>query len=162
MKVLIAYRSRYGATESCARAIAGKISGSTVVHDLRAHGRPAISDFDVVLVGGSIYGGKVQREIESFCDQERDRLLSKRVGLFLCCFYGGERGMAELHAAFPPWLTTHAFVHEVLGGTLTLRKLSLPDRILVRSLVHPARDISTIDSKAIERFAAAVNALRVA
>lgn len=159
MRVLIAYRTRYGATESCARALAGKISAPTVLHDLRAPGRPLSGDFDVVLIGGSIYGGKIQREIGSFCDQERDRLLSKHVGLFLSCFYEGERGVAELQTAFPPWLTAHAFVRELLGGTLSLERLSLPDRILVRSLVHPARDISTISPEAIERVAAAVNVL---
>jgi menaquinone-dependent protoporphyrinogen oxidase len=158
VKVLIAYRSRYGATESCARALAGKISAETALHDLRSSSRPSLSGFDVILVGGSIYGGKIQREIEPFCDRERERLLSKRVGLFLCCFYHGERGMAELSAAFPPWLSAHAFARELLGGELSLQKLSLLDRLLVRSLVHPARDIQAIRQDAIERLAQAVNA----
>ena len=157
MKVLIAYRSRYGATESCARALAGKISAETVLHDLRAAGRPPLSGFDLVLVGGSIYGGKIQREIEPFCDRERERLLSKRVGLFICCFYQGERGMAELSAAFPPWLSAHAFAREILGGELSMHKLSFMDRLLVRSLVHPARDIQAIQKDAIDRLARAVN-----
>jgi menaquinone-dependent protoporphyrinogen oxidase len=158
VKVLIAYRSRYGATESCARALAAKISGGAALHDLRAAGRPSLTEFDVVLIGGSIYGGKIQREIEPFCDRERERLLSRRVGLFICCFYQGERGMAELADAFPPWLSAHAFARELLGGELSLQKLSLPDRLLVRSLIHPARDIQAIQQDAIDRLAKAVNA----
>ena len=159
MRLLIAYRSRYGGTESCARALAEKISADTILRDLRKRGGPSPRDFDAVLIGGSIYGGKIQREIGSFCDHEREHLLAKRVGLFICCFYTGERGMSELDAAFPPWLSAHAFVRELLGGELSLGKLSLPDRLLVTSLVHPARDLSTINGEAMDRLAAAFNAL---
>ncbi|MGA2615537.1 MAG: flavodoxin domain-containing protein [Spirochaetia bacterium] len=159
MRVLIAYRSRYGATESCARALAGKISADTVLRNLRTPGGPSPGDFDAILIGGSIYGGKIQREIGSFCDHEREHLLERKVGLFICSFYSGERGMAELQAAFPPWLSAHAFARELLGGEMSLGKLSLPDRLLVRSLVHPARDISAIRMDALERLAAAVTAL---
>ncbi len=159
MKVLIAYRSRYGTTQSCAERLAGGISAGAVLVDLRGSRHPAVTDFDVVLLGGSIYGGKIQREIPSFCDRERERLLARKVGLFICCFYTGERAMAELQEAFPPWLSAHAFSREILGGQLALGRLSLPDRLLVRSLVHPARDISAVREDAIQRLATAVNAL---
>jgi len=159
VKVLIAYRSRYGATESCARTLAGKISGETVLHDLRVRSRPPVGDFDVVLIGGSIYGGRIQREIEPFCDRERQQLLSRRVGLFICCFYQGERGMAELAAAFPPWLAAHAFARELLGGQLSVEKLSLLDRLLVRGLIRPAREIRAVRADALDRLAGQVNAL---
>jgi menaquinone-dependent protoporphyrinogen oxidase len=161
VKVLIAYRSRYGATESCARILAARIDSETVILDLRGTHHPSLEGFDVVLLGGSIYGGRIQREIPAFCDRERERLLSRKVGLFLCCFYTGERGMAELQEAFPPWLTAHAFDREILGGELLLKRLSLLDGLLVRSLVHPARDVSAIRRDAIEGLAAAVNALRL-
>ena len=160
MKVLIAYRSRYGATESCARSLAGEISGDTVLHDLRRRDRPSLAGFDVIMIGGSIYAGKIQREIGSFCDQERDHLLLKKVGLFICCFYDGERAMGELEAAFPPWLSAHAFAREVLGGEIFPGKLSLLHRLLTKSVIHLDHDISTIRRDAIERLANAVNALQ--
>ena len=161
MKVLIAYRSRYGATESCARSLAKKISADTALHDLRKRGRPSPAGFDVILIGGSIYAGKIQREIGSFCEQERDHLLSKKVGLFICCFYDGERAMAEMETAFPAWLSAHAFAREILGGELSLGKLSRLDKLLARSVIHLDRDISTVRGEAIDRLAQAVNALRV-
>ncbi|MGO9412289.1 MAG: flavodoxin domain-containing protein [Spirochaetia bacterium] len=160
MRVLIAYRSRYGATQSCAQFLADRVSAETVLHDLRLPGRPSPADFDVILVGGSIYGGKIQREIGSFCDQERERLLSKKVGLFICSFYDGERGMAELQGSFPPWLSAHAFARELFGGKLSVGKLSVLDRFLAKAVVHPPHDIFAIRTEAIERMAEAVNALK--
>ncbi|HVP18208.1 MAG TPA: flavodoxin domain-containing protein [Spirochaetia bacterium] len=160
MKVLIAYRSRYGVTESCAKTLAGRISSGAVLHDLRSSERQSLEGFDIVLIGGSIYGGRIQREIPAFCDRERESLLSRKVGLFICCFYTGERAAAEIQEAFPSWLTAHAFAREVLGGELSLSKLSFLDRILVRTLVRPARNLFMIRTDAIEELAAAVNALQ--
>lgn len=159
MKVLIAYRTRYGTTESCARRIGRLISAEVVLHDLRSPDTPALEGFDAVLIGGSIYGGRVQREVSSFCERRQERLSALPVGLFICCFFEGEKGMAELNAAFPPWLTAHAFARELLGGALTLSKLSLADRLLVRGLMRPPRDVSAVRDDAIERLAAAVAAL---
>ncbi|HVO40132.1 MAG TPA: flavodoxin domain-containing protein, partial [Spirochaetia bacterium] len=71
MKVLIAYRSRYGATESCARRIAGLLGPDTVLRDLRGRVPPlSPGEFEAVLIGGSIYGGRIQREVVSFCERE--------------------------------------------------------------------------------------------
>ena len=159
MKVLIAYRTRYGTTESCARRIGQLLSAEVVLHDLRAPGTPALEGFGAVLIGGSIYGGRVQREVSSFCERQQQRLSAVPVGLFICCFFEGEKGMAELNAAFPPWLTAHAFSRELLGGALRLDRLTVPDRLLVRCLMRPPRDVSSVREEAIERLAAAVTGL---
>lgn len=157
MKVLIAYRSRYGATESCARRIAGLLGPDAVLRDLRARVPPlSPGEFDAALIGGSIYGGRIQKEVVSFCEREQDRLKNMRVGLFVCCLFEGERGMAELNAAFPAWLLAHAFAKELLGGEVRLDRLSFGDRLLVRSLMRPARDVSSISPEAMTRIAAAV------
>jgi menaquinone-dependent protoporphyrinogen oxidase len=158
MKTLIAYRSRYGATEACARRIAGVLGSGTVLRDLRGRTPPlSPGEFDAVLIGGSIYGGRIQKEVVSFCEREQDRLTRARVGLFVCCLFEGERGMAELNAAFPPWLLAHAFTRELLGGEVRLDRLSFGDRLLVRGLMRPPRDVSSISAEAIERLAAAVS-----
>ncbi len=67
--------------------------------------------------------------------------------------------MAELAGAFPPWLSTHAFARELMGGELSVDKLSLLDKLLVRGLLYPAHDIRTIRQEAIDRLAGQVNAM---
>ena len=164
MKTLIAYRSRYGATESCARRIAGLLGPDVVLRDLRRDMRNrsvlSLDDFETVLIGGSVYGGRIQKEVVSFCEREQDLLERKRVGLFICCLFEGERGMAELNAAFPAWLLAHAAARELLGGEIRMDRLSLGDRILVRGLMRPPRDISAIHADAIQRMAAAASGKR--
>ena len=159
MKVLIAYRSRYGATAACARRLSERLSAESVLADLAGPRPPSVREFDAVLIGGSIYGGKVQREVSSFCEREQRALLDRPVGLFLCCLLQGERAEAQLRSSFPDWLSAHAFQSSVFGGILEPRNLSLLDRLLVASVAPPRRIISRIDPASIDRMADALNAL---
>ncbi len=104
VKVLIAYRSRYGTTASCARALAGMIRPQSVIVDLARSRAVDLKPFDVVLIGGSIYGGKILPPVRSFCERNRETLLERKVGLFICCFYQGEHAREQLRNAFPDWL----------------------------------------------------------
>ena len=157
MKVLIAYRSKYGTTESCARALSGRIKAETTLADLRLGHVPDVRGFDVVLIGGSIYGGRIQREVASFCEGREDLLLKRRTGLFLCCLSQGEHAKEQLQAAFPEWLAAHAFASSLFGGDLHYDRLTLLDKLLVRGLPRPPHGVSLIDTHAIAAMADMVN-----
>jgi menaquinone-dependent protoporphyrinogen oxidase len=158
VRALVAYRTRYGTTEACAGEIARRLQAETVVVDLARGRAPAVGAFDVVLVGGSIYGGKIQREVGWFCEANREALLGRPVGLFICCLYRGARAEAQLAEAFPSWLSAHAFAARALGGDLHYERLRLFDRLLVRSLPHPSGDVSQVRGAEIDVLAAAANA----
>jgi menaquinone-dependent protoporphyrinogen oxidase len=158
VKVLIAYRTRYGTAAECARSLVRRIAAESRLVDLALVRKPDVSAFDVVLIGGSVYGGKIQREVTSFCEREREVLLKKKVGLFLCCLYRGEHAKAQLREAFPQWLHSHAFAAALPGGELRFGSLRLLDRLLVRGLPHPPGDVLLLDPQALEDLAAAVNA----
>jgi len=155
VKTLIAYRTKYGTTASCARQLAEKIGGDVTVADLAIGPGPVLDEFDTVLVGGSIHAGKVQRQVVSFCERNRSRLLSRRVGLFLCCLYTGEEALVQMQAAFPDWLLAHAFARVFPGGEIRYGRLSFIDRLLVRALPHPAGDVSKLNPAALDELAAA-------
>jgi menaquinone-dependent protoporphyrinogen oxidase len=159
MKVLVAYRSKYGTTAACARGVRDLIRAETVVADLARRPWPAAREYDVVLIGGSIYGGKIQREVGVFCDREREALLRCKVGLFLCCMYTGEQADAQLRGAFPEWLSAHAFSARLFGGELHHGRLTAFDRLLLLGLPRASQEVSLVDRSAIESLAASVNAL---
>jgi menaquinone-dependent protoporphyrinogen oxidase len=158
VSVLIVFRSKYGTTAACARELAAGIGGDIEVADLARARVPPLGGFDTVLIGASIYGGKVHRSVTAFCEREQELLRQRRVGLFLCCLYRGERAAAQLRAAFPEWLAAHAFTRELFGGALHVDRLTLGDRILVQALQSPLSDVQLIDHRAIARMAEAVRA----
>jgi len=159
MRTLIAYRTKYGTAAGCARALAEKIGGDTALADLADARDVNVKEYDVVLIGGSIYAGKIQRKVVAFCERNREALLHRRVGIFLCCLYQGEEALVQLQSVFPDWLLAHSFSRVLAGGEVHYERLTFPDRLLVRGLPHPAGDISRLRPQALDELAAAVKAL---
>jgi menaquinone-dependent protoporphyrinogen oxidase len=159
MKTLVAYRTKYGTAAACARTLAEKIGGEIALADIADARDVNVREYEVVLVGGSIYAGKLQRGVVSFCERNRDALLHSRVGIFLCCLYQGEEAAIQMQSAFPDWLLAHAFAQVLPGGEVHYDRLTFLDRILVRSLPHPKGDISRLRPQALDELAAAVKAL---
>ena len=159
MRVLIAYRSRYGTTASCARALASLLRSPSEIVDLGRTRAIDLQPFDVVVIGGSIYGGKILRQVPAFCERNREALLDKRIGVFICCLYQGEHARMQLRAAFPGWVLERSFAHALAGGELVHSKLTLIDRLLVQRLPQGRRDILRLNPEALQALADAVNAL---
>ncbi|HUJ76855.1 MAG TPA: flavodoxin domain-containing protein [bacterium] len=157
MKTLIAYRTKYGTTASCAARLAALIGGDVTVSDLAIPPAPDLASKDVVLIGGSIHAGRIQRQVVSFCERNRSALLARPVGLFLCCLYTGEEAEIQMQSAFPDWLLAHAFARVFPGGEIRYGKLTLLDRFLVRALPHPAGDVSRLNEAALNELAAAAS-----
>ena len=43
-----------------------------------------VNVYDTIIIGGSVYVGKVSKTLRAFCESNLDTLLEKRVGVFLC------------------------------------------------------------------------------
>ena len=142
MKILIAYRSRYGCTRRYAELLAGKLAGEVTLADLRREGRLSPAAFDLVLLGSPIYAGAVPAGVTRFCERHRPALLRVPVGLFICCLYEGERARAQLDSAYPDWLSLHAFGRWTLGGEIRPDSLRFFDRLLVRAMGRGVGELS--------------------
>ena len=57
MKILVAYRTRYGCTRRYASLLAEKLPGEVTLTDLRRAGRLSPAGFDLVLLGSLIAAG---------------------------------------------------------------------------------------------------------
>jgi len=128
LRTLIAYRTKYGTAAACARILLEKIGGDTVLADLADVRDVNVREYDVVLVGGSIYAGKVQRTVVSFCERNRPALLQRRVGIFLCCLYQGENALVQLQSAFPDWLLTGCWPMPLPGRCRAARSTTTSSR----------------------------------
>lgn len=165
MRAAILYASRYGTTEECARRLKDALEGSSPrtdaaasdgrveLVDLQKSRNPDLSGIDTVVIGGPIYAGKPLGVVGRYCERRRSLLQKLNVGLFICCLYEGETARAELTAAYPPWLTARAIVRDVFGGAVTVSRLSVLDRFMMRRVAQTDRDIRTVQPQRIEQFA---------
>ena len=101
MKALIAYRSKYGAAAMCAEKVAERLSAECEIADLKRD-NPNPARYDFVIIGGSVYAGRIQREVLSFCEKYRSILEGKTVGLYICCLYKDDKAQKQNRSQ--PWL----------------------------------------------------------
>lgn len=160
MKTLIAYASKYGTTRRSAETIAGRLSGEVDLVDIRRTRELSFEEYDSVVVGGPIYAGKVMGIVPAFCEKNREKLLARTVGLFVCCLYGGETALSELDEAFPPWLNAHAVIRRPVGGAIEFSRLKPIDRYLARKVARMTGDIDTVRDEELSAIAAAVDRYR--
>ena len=93
MKTLIIYQSRHGSAEKAAGILAEKLEGEVSVVNLKKEKKPDISGFESIIIGGSIHASHVQDGISKFCQKNKDMLLKRKLGLYLCCMEKGDTAL---------------------------------------------------------------------
>lgn len=83
MSTLIIYASKYGYTEKCSKKLAEEISDEVDLVNIKVDKQPKIENYDKVIIGGSIYMGKIQKKINSFCIDNLEVLKGKKLDYLL-------------------------------------------------------------------------------
>lgn len=156
MKTLIAYASKYGTTEKCANILKTKLSGEVELHDLK-EGIPAISEYDRIVIGGSIYAGQIRKEVTAFCKEKGNELKTKEIGLFIVCMRDGKMAQEQLRAVYPQDLLNHAKASGVFGGEFKFGKMSFFDKLITKVVAKTTEDVSNINCDNILSFAEILN-----
>lgn len=133
MKVLITYSTKYGTSAACAERLEKALRGMEVHTVCLEKETPRVEDYDIVLLGGSVYFEKFRPALRQFLKEQENALLEKPLGLFWCC------GKTEDHEyygekLFSKALREHAFLQIFFGGTLRIKNASLPHRFLLHAM----------------------------
>lgn len=161
MNTIILYATQYGFTADCVSQLKEQLSGETIAVDLTKQTAPSLSGFDTVIVGGSIYMGKVQTQISAFCAANEGELLQKKLGLFLCC--GLPQSLEQsMAASFSEALRKGAKAVGCFGGELRTNRMK-PMHKLIAGVMQKAGAKDGIkppqaNPQAIADFAQAMNA----
>ncbi|WP_170292139.1 flavodoxin domain-containing protein [Heliobacterium mobile] len=164
MSTLIAYITKRGTTEYCAKQLAEKVEGPVELLDVRKN--PVGADwsaYDTVILGVPIYGGDIEREFKQFVRENWRFILSKRcLGLYICGLFDGEKGLAEIKKAYPEQLTKKALVADNFGGRVVQSELGFIERTAFRMVTKIKEDYSNLSEEKINAFAARINEARTA
>ena len=137
MKTLIAYASKTGASEKCARMLAERIPDSTLCDLCRE--KPDPNAYEQVIVGGGVRMGALHVDARQYLDGCKPVLLQKRLGLFLCAGFAEKAG--EIFANnVDPELRAHAVACECFGGEIDMGKLRGFDRLITKMALRSFKD----------------------
>ncbi|MGM9986301.1 MAG: flavodoxin domain-containing protein [Bacillaceae bacterium] len=147
MATLVVYGSKHGCTKYCSEILRKKLQDDVTVVNLNETLVLDISNYDTIIIGSSIYMGKIQRRVKEFCMNHHSTLLNKRIGFFLCCMFEGEQAYQQLMNVFPKELLDHAVCKEVFGGEFRFQDMNVLEKGIVKMILKKDQKISLPDMK---------------
>jgi menaquinone-dependent protoporphyrinogen oxidase len=160
-KVLVAYASKYGATEEIAERVTQILQARGLKVDcMPAHQVREVSQYQAVILGSAVYAGQWIAEAANFLKENEQTLAERPVWLF-SSGPTGEGDPVELMKGwrFPEALQPVADSIQPRDiafflGELDPNKLNLPEKMIVKALKAPTGDFREWDT--IEAWAAAI------
>lgn len=153
MKSIVIYTTKYGSTEKAAAFLKTKISGEVHTVNLMKEKVPELNEYDTVVLGGSIYYGRIQKELQQYIQRNLPQLTEKRIGLFISAGHPDPNMREqEFTQSFPQSLLEHALCKEIFlfepNGNLSFK-----DRMIMR-IVKGKKSVSLPSSEEkMEQFA---------
>ncbi len=159
MKTLIAFSSKHGCTEKCADFLAKELKDKPDIINLKKCKDIDLSLYHKVIIGGSIYIGKIQKEVSEFCSKNLDVLKEKEIGLFICGMQEGDSINTEINENFPKELIEIANVIKHFGGEFDFTKMSFFEKLIVKLITKTSSNKSNILNNNINSFAKTMNSI---
>lgn len=153
MSTLIAYATKYGFTKACAEMLAKKLDEKADIYDLSGS-RPNLVQYNKVIIGGSIYAGKIRKPAARFCTENLNTLKGKKLGLFICGMADGDDARKQLESSFPKELLSVAVAKDSFGGECDYKKMNFLERFIMKKITGSDKSQSRIAEDNITHFTA--------
>ncbi|PID33219.1 hypothetical protein CR969_01905 [Candidatus Saccharibacteria bacterium] len=145
MKTIIIYASVHGSTKWCAEQLAKKLPGEVTTHSVDE--ATSLAEFDQVILGTAIYAQKALPSMARFCKENKDELLSKPLGLFMCSL-----SLKSVSKAFSEQLNNHALFSDNFGGRINLDEVSAPEKAILK-IINQHQNQDSVSQEKIDNFA---------
>ncbi len=157
MKNCILFTTKHGSTEKAALLLKEKLKAETNIINLKNTKNPDISECDTILLGASIYMGKIQKQMRKFIQEHMNELLEKNIALFIMAGQK-EKAQETLSNAFPTALFEHALAKEYFGFEMILEKMNFIEKVATKAQ-GVSESTSEILNDSIEKMALKINEL---
>lgn len=139
MKILIAAASKTGTALKCAEMLSEKL-GNAKIADLNKE-MPDISNYDMIIIGGSIRAGMLHNKAVRFIKKNAEQLEKKKVAFFICCAsINDAKDLIERNV--PAQLLKNAVCADCFGGIIDIAKLKGMDKFIINMLKKASKDES--------------------
>ncbi|OFX82297.1 MAG: hypothetical protein A2W99_09600 [Bacteroidetes bacterium GWF2_33_16] len=160
MKTAIIYATKHGCTEKCSYTLANELTKDPLLVNLETMKDIDFTQFDLLLLGGSIHAGMINKNLKKFIDKNLNQLIKKKVGLFLCCMEEGEKAQEQFNNAFPEELRNVAKAKGLFGGAFDFEKMNFFEKAIIKKIANIEESVSKIDYKSISSFASEINQIK--
>jgi len=147
--IAIVFATTHGTTEMVAYELITRIGEDRAMAiNLKNVKKVDLSQFNNVIIGGSIHAGKLNSRVTTFCNENLVDLLQKKVSLFICGMNHSQMD-AQLTNAFPALLFSHATKKLSVGGEFRFNRMNFFEKLIVRKIAGIKESQSQINHNAI-------------
>lgn len=171
MKTLVIYASKHGTSAKCADLLSQSMKDNADVLEIKKAEHANLSQYEKIIIGGSIYVGKIQKEISDFCARNLDLLKSRKIGLYICSL-AEKDSLTQMEASFPRELLEAAAAKENFGGEMRFSAMNFAMRTMMKmfsksiaksdprfSDIDGKKDVSLLLNENIDRFVRQMNSI---
>ncbi len=151
MSSVILYTTKYGTVAKCAGLLKEKASLDIEIIDIKEAPDFDIKPFRCVILGASVYVEKIQKEMIAFCERNREELLKKKIGLYICSGDTGRAGKRYLKL-FGKEIHNHASSKKLFGSEIYWKKMNPLEKLAMRVIRKSKENSSDIEMSAINEF----------
>lgn len=139
MKTGIFYMSKRSCVEKAAFLLKKYFKEEEVdVVNLKNNKYNNLENYDRIIIGGSVYAYKIQKEVKTFYKKNLYTLLNKDIGLFISCTAKNSGAKKSLSKCFPKKLRENAVSNGLFGGEYNFKKMTFGEKFIIKiiSLIH--------------------------
>lgn len=143
MRSIVLYSSKYGTTQSVAKKIAEELNCEYISLDQKNH--VDLSQYDQIILGTSVYMGRMRKPIFNILNNEQDLLNQKRTTLYFCC-----NQETDYKALVPNTLKNLDIVH--VGFELRTDQMRFLDKFITKKVAKQSEPVYKLNQEAINQL----------
>lgn len=152
MKTLIVYSSKFGAAAKAVERLQEAMNHEAVAVNLNKDRPEDLESYDNFIIGSSVYGGKISKNILKFCEVNREKILKKDLGLFLVCG-NQEEFYRQMENNFAEDIRNHAKLKEYLGYGYDFDRMNFFYRFIIRKIAKVNKSVLDIKEANVLKLA---------
>lgn len=162
MRSLILIGSKYGTTEECGEKLKSHLEGEVDLISIANNNDIKLSNYNKVIIGTPVYAGMINKDIKAFIEGNKEELIGRDLGIFLCCMSEGEKLKEQFEQNIPEEILEVLKVKEGFGGAFKFSRMNFFEKLIIKMItkkdpslgaVNPKVDMYKIQEDTIKRFA---------
>ncbi len=158
MNTLIVYATKHGATERAAKKLSEKLNGNVDCFNLKKNIPESMDGYERVVLGTSVYAGKLHKEFVEFIKKNEEKLKKKEYAFFVCCGFE-TKAETYLRENFSDEIVDGALFVKYFGQEIVWKKMKLYERAAMIMVAKVKKDVHDIRDKEIEEAAEILDAV---
>ncbi|MGM0443193.1 MAG: flavodoxin domain-containing protein [Fibrobacterota bacterium] len=155
MNIFIGYTSKYGFTEKVAHYLESALSSTHRVTARPLSETESLSEYDILILGGSIMMGKINRDFTAALERFSRDLSQKRLFLFISA--GSPKDIQkQYNRTIPPEVLNHAEKTVHAGFGYYLSRMNFLHRLIIRMITGNRRDTEELHSRNLDTIVSAI------